>query len=82
MNYASILEAVKFEYPCEKINPRNDCFLKEIVVVSKKNPIQSDSIRLFGLLYFAKSDILRNLNEIDILRNYDEGKLYFAKLEF
>ena len=35
-----------------------------------------------GLLYFAKSDILRNLNEIDILRNYDEGKLYFAKLEF
>ena len=34
-----------------------------------------------GLLYFTKSDILRNLNEIDILRNYDEGKLYFAKLE-
>ena len=33
-----------------------------------------------GLLYFTKSDILRNLNEIDILRNYDEGKLYFAKL--
>ena len=35
-----------------------------------------------GLLYFAKSDILRNLNEIDILRNYDEGKLYFAKLRY
>ena len=27
-------------------------------------------------------DILRNLSEIDILRNYVEGKLYFAKFYF